>query len=51
MNARTLRFLSVFAFAILLPAAGLYGTIDSLHEMPAEFLTGVRTLAIGAVNV
>jgi len=33
-------------FAILLPAAGLYGMIDLVRGMPVEFLTGVRMLAL-----
>ena len=33
-------------FALLLPTAGLYGVIDVLRGMPAEFLTGVRMLAL-----
>ncbi len=33
-------------FAILLPTAGLYGVLDVLRGMPAEFLTSVRMLAL-----
>ncbi|MDP2601661.1 MAG: proton-conducting transporter membrane subunit [Deltaproteobacteria bacterium] len=33
-------------FAILLPTAGLYGMIDLLPGMPADFLAGVRMLAL-----
>jgi NADH-quinone oxidoreductase subunit L len=33
-------------FAILLPTAGLYGTIDLLGGMPSEFLAGIGTLAL-----
>lgn len=33
-------------FAILLPTAGLYGVIDALSGIPAEFLAGVRMLAL-----
>jgi len=36
----------VIGFALLLPTAGLYGVIDVLRGIPAEFLTGVRMLAL-----
>jgi NADH-quinone oxidoreductase subunit L len=36
----------VICFAILLPTAGLYGMIDLFRGMPAEFLAGVRMLAL-----
>ncbi len=38
-------FLAI-CFAILLPAAGLLGAIDLLREMPAQFIAGVRMLAL-----
>jgi NADH-quinone oxidoreductase subunit M len=40
------RYYIAVCFATLLPTVGLYGLIDLLREVPAELLTGIRTLAL-----